>query len=123
DVARDVEDPETHLSAFKREQLHRIAESGSAAERQEARSRADLRLGALGSGSDYTTFLHHLGIASFDVRFAGEDGGGIYHSIYDDFFWFSHFSDRDFVYGRGLAQAAGSAVMRLADADVLPLGF
>src|SRR5262249_50106153 len=53
----------------------------------------------------------------------GEDGGGIYHSIYDDFYWYTHFADTDFVYGRALAQTGGTAVMRLADADLLPFEF
>jgi len=57
------------------------------------------------------------------LGFGGEDEGGIYHSIYDDFFWYTHFSDRDFVYGRALAQAAGTAVLRLAGADLLPFDF
>jgi N-acetylated-alpha-linked acidic dipeptidase len=89
----------------------------------EARTRADLRIAALGSGSDYTAFLDHLGIASVNMGFGGEDQGGIYHSIYDDIYWYMHFADKDFVYGRALAQTAGTSVMRLADADVLPLDF
>ena len=92
-------------------------------EREEARKRADLRIGALGSGSDYTVFIDHLGIASLNLGFGGEDGGGIYHSIYDDFYWYTHFADTDFSYGRALAQTAGTAVMRLADADLLPYDF
>jgi len=125
-VARDVEDPETKLPVWKRMQLWRIANlaaNGTAADRQEARQRADLRIGALGSGSDYTVFLDHLGIASLNLGYGGEDGGGIYHSIYDDFYWYTHFSDTDFVYGRALAQTAGTAVMRLADAELLPYDF
>jgi N-acetylated-alpha-linked acidic dipeptidase len=55
--------------------------------------------------------------------FGGEDGGGIYHSIYDDFYWYTHFSDTDFVYGRALAQTVGLAVLRLADSQVLPFEF
>ena len=62
-------------------------------------------------------------MASLNFGFGGEDGGGIYHSIYDDFYWFTHFSDTDFVYGRALAQAGSTAVMRLADADLLPFEF
>src|SRR5437879_10196394 len=87
------------------------------------RQRADLRIPALGSGSDYTVFLDHLGIASANLGYGGEDKGGIYHSIYDDFYWFTHFSDTDFDYGRALAQTGGTAVMRLADADLLPFEF
>jgi len=125
-VARDVEDPETKLPVWKRLQLWRIANpaaNGTAADRQEPRQRADLRIGALGSGSDYTVFLDHLGIASLNLGYGGEDGGGIYHSIYDDFYWYTHFSDTDFAYGRALAQTAGTAVMRLADAELLPYDF
>ena len=58
-----------------------------------------------------------------NLGFGGEDGGGIYHSIYDDFYWYTHFSDTDFSYGRALAQTAGTTVMRLADADLLPFDF
>src|SRR5246500_1265285 len=123
DVARDVQDPETKLSVWKRAQLRQIGRSDEISERQEARARADLRIGALGSGSDYGAFLQHDGVAALNLGFAGEDGGGIYHSIYDDFYWFTHFSDTDFVYGRALAQAAGTAIMRLADADLLPFEF
>jgi N-acetylated-alpha-linked acidic dipeptidase len=125
-VARDVEDPETKLPVWKRLQSWRIANppaTGAAADRQEPRERADLRIGALGSGSDYTVFLDHLGIASLNLGYGGEDGGGIYHSIYDDFYWYTHFSDTDFVYGRALAQTAGTAVMRLAGAELLPYDF
>ena len=85
--------------------------------------RADLRIGALGSGSDYTAFIDHLGIASLNIGFGGEDDGGIYHSIYDDFYWFTNFADKDFVYGRALSQTVGTMVLRFADADVLPYDF
>jgi N-acetylated-alpha-linked acidic dipeptidase len=123
DVARDVQDPETKLSVWKRAQLRQIGRSDEGAGRQEARLRSDLRIGALGSGSDYGAFLLHDGVAALNLGFGGEDGGGIYHSIYDDFYWYTHFSDTDFVYGRALAQTAGTAVMRLADADLLPFEY
>jgi len=123
DVSRDISDPESKLTAWKRNQLHEIARAKSAEQRQEIRERADLRIPALGSGSDYTAFLQHDGVASLNIGFEGEDGGGIYHSIYDDFYWYTHFSDTDFVYGRALAQTGGTAVLRLADADLLPFEF
>jgi N-acetylated-alpha-linked acidic dipeptidase len=123
DVARDVQDPETKLSVWKRAQLRQIGRPDDISERQEARSRPDLRIGALGSGSDYGAFLQHDGVAALNLGFGGEDGGGIYHSIYDDFYWYTHFSDTDFVYGRALAQTAGTAVMRLADAELLPFEY
>jgi N-acetylated-alpha-linked acidic dipeptidase len=123
EIARDIADPETKLSAWKRNQLHEIAGAKSAADRQEIRNRADLRINALGSGSDFTGFLQHDGVASLNIGFGGEDGGGIYHSIYDDFYWYTHFSDTDFTYGRALAQTGGTIVMRLADAELLPFEF
>jgi N-acetylated-alpha-linked acidic dipeptidase len=121
-VAREITDPQKEISVWKRLQLSTIADA-SADARKEARERADLRIGALGSGSDYTAFIDHLGVASLNLGYGGEDGGGIYHSIYDDFYWYSHFSDADFVYGRALAQTAGTAVMRLAGAELLPFAF
>jgi N-acetylated-alpha-linked acidic dipeptidase len=123
EIAREITDPETKMTAWKRQQLHEIANAKTPEQREEIRKRADLRIPALGSGSDYTAFLQHDGVASLNIGFGGEDGGGIYHSIYDDFYWFTHFSDTDFVYGRALAQTAGTAVMRLADADLLPFEF
>ena len=122
-VARDIDDPETHMTVWKRDQLSRIGEAKAPEERQELRQRADLRINALGSGTDFTGFLDHLGIATLDLAYSGEDEQGIYHSIYDDFYWYTHFSDRDFVYGRALAQTVGTSVMRLADAEVLPFDF
>ena len=122
-VARVIEDPETKISVWKRDQLRRIRNARSAEDRTELRSRPDLRIGALGSGSDYTVFIDHLGIPSLNLGYGGEDGGGIYHSIYDDIYWYTHFSDTDFSYGRALSQTAGTAVIRLADADLLPYDF
>jgi N-acetylated-alpha-linked acidic dipeptidase len=122
-VARDIQDPEKKISVWKRDQLKAIADAKTPEDRKEVRDRADLRIDALGSGSDWTVFLDHLGIASVDLSYDGEDGGGIYHSIYDDFYWYTHFSDTDFSYGRALSQTAGTAVMRLADAELLPYDF
>jgi N-acetylated-alpha-linked acidic dipeptidase len=122
DVARSVDDPETKGTVWKRWQSQVVA-NGSAARRSEARTRPDLRIGALGSGSDYTPFLQHHGVASLNLSFGGLDEDGIYHSIYDDFYHFTKFSDPGFLYGRALAQFSGSLVVRLADADVLPFEF
>jgi N-acetylated-alpha-linked acidic dipeptidase len=122
-VARDIIDPEKNISVWKRNQLQRISRAASADDRRDLRTRADWKIGALGSGSDYTAFLDHLGVASLNVGYGGEDGGGIYHSIYDDFYWYTHFSDTDFMYGRALAQTIGTAVVRIASAELLPFGF
>lgn len=121
-VARDVIDPEKRISVADRRRALRIIES-SEDDRKEVRERNDLRIGALGSGSDYTPFLQHLGIASLNLGYGGENGGGSYHSIYDSFDHYVRFDDPTFAYGIALAQTGGRAVLRLADADVLPLDF
>ncbi len=119
DVAKDITDPETGMSVWKRVRLVDIARAASA-QRAEIRSRADLRIPALGSGSDYTVFIDHLGVASVNLAYGGEDeGSGQYHSVYDDFYDYTHFLDTTFDYERALAQTAGTMVMRMADADML----
>ncbi|MGI9103722.1 MAG: transferrin receptor-like dimerization domain-containing protein [Terriglobales bacterium] len=137
DVARDITDPEKKISVWKRAQLQRIRQAREDERRggmrddedreernpEQLRKDPSLHLDALGSGSDYTVFLDHLGIASLNIGYGGEGGGGIYHSIYDDFYWYTHFDDADLLYGRALAQTGGTLVMRLADADVLPFSF
>jgi N-acetylated-alpha-linked acidic dipeptidase len=126
-VARDITDPEKKISVWKRAQAARLIGGGrgpDAVDRKELRTRADLRMGPLGSGSDYTAFIDHLGVASLNVGYTGEDrSAGVYHSIYDDFYWYTHFADTNFVYGQALAQTVGTMVMRFADADVLPYDF
>ncbi len=122
-VSKDINDPETNMSVWKRARLVDISHATPEA-RAELKTRPDLRIPALGSGSDYTVFTDHLGIASINLGYGGEDeGSGQYHSIYDDFYWYTRFQDTDFSYGRALAQTAGTMVMRMADADVLPFQF
>jgi N-acetylated-alpha-linked acidic dipeptidase len=121
-VAKAVEDPEAKVSAWTRLQAARIAK-GTPEERNEARTRGDLRIGALGSGSDFTPFLQHNGVATLDLAYGGEDDSGIYHSIYDDFYHYTRFEDTDFAYGRLAAQTVGIAIVRLADAEILPFDF
>src|SRR6476661_5304895 len=123
EVAREIPDPETGLSVWKRSHLGEVAGARDADGRREARERTDLLLAALGSGSDYTVFYHHLGIPSLNLAFSAEDDGGIYHSIYDSFHWFTTFNDTAFVYGQALARTVGLTTMRLASADVLPYEF
>jgi N-acetylated-alpha-linked acidic dipeptidase len=125
-VVKDVTDPETGMSVWKRARLASQVRTGRGGEGggAEARTRPDTRIGALGSGSDYTVFIDHLGVPSANLGYGGEDeGGGQYHSIYDDFYWYTHFSDTDFVYGKALAQTGGLLMMRMADADVIPYQF
>jgi N-acetylated-alpha-linked acidic dipeptidase len=123
DVVREIQDPETKMSVFERSHLNSIAQAKNAEERKDLRKRSDLVLGALGDGSDFTAFQDFAGISTLNVRFGGEDDGTQYHSIYDDFYWYSHFVDTDFLYGRALAQTVGTAVMDIADADVIPADY
>lgn len=123
DVARAVAQPKSSQSVWEALREQRSKQARSEQERRELRERTELPIGALGSGSDYTAFLDHLGIASLNLGFGGESGGGIYHSIYDSFTWYTKFSDGEFVYTRALAQVAGTAMMRLADAPLLPFDF
>ena len=117
-VAREVEDPQTGVSVWERLQAQR-AVSGDA----EATIRPDLRISPLGSGSDYTPFLQHLGIATLNVSYGGENSGGSYHSQFDSFEHYTRFGDPDFSYGVTLAKTTGRLTLRLANADVLPMRF
>ena len=118
-VAESVTDPQTKASVKARLRARQQV-AGSSEDAKEAKERTSLRLDALGSGSDYTPFLQHLGIASLDVGFGGEDGGGSYHSIFDSVDHYTRFLDPTFEYGAALAKLGGRIVLRLANAEVLP---
>ncbi len=87
------------------------------------RARKNFAIGALGAGSDYVAFLDYLGIASMNEGFAGQTKSGIYHSIYDSLYWYSHFSDTSFVDTRALSQFTTTGLLRLSGASVLPFEF
>ncbi|MEN3338232.1 MAG: N-acetylated-alpha-linked acidic dipeptidase [Acidobacteriota bacterium] len=124
EVARDVDDPRgSGTSVLDAKKTHLADQAKTPAEREALRSARDVAIDALGSGSDYTAFLDHLQIASLDLGFGGDDGGGIYHSIYDSFHWYSTFSDGSFVQVAGLSQTIGTALLRLVNADILPFEF
>src|SRR5208282_6898553 len=76
-----------------------------------------------GDGSDYTAFMDHAGISALNLGYGGENDADAYHSIYDDFYWYTKFVDTDFSYGRTLAQTGGTTVLRLADADLIPYEY
>jgi N-acetylated-alpha-linked acidic dipeptidase len=123
EVARDVIDPQKKISVLDRARANQIL-FGSSEERKEARERTDLRIDPLGSGSDYTPFLQHIGIATLNIGFGGEgQSGGVYHSAYDSFDHFTKFVDPNFAYGIALAQTCGHAVLRFANAETLPYSF
>jgi N-acetylated-alpha-linked acidic dipeptidase len=86
-----------------------------------AQMKVDVPVGDLGSGSDYTVFLQHLGVPSTDIGSTGSYG--VYHSAFDDFSWFKKFGDPDFTYEQQMARVFGVSIMRMADADVLPYDY
>jgi N-acetylated-alpha-linked acidic dipeptidase len=123
EVARDVQDPVTGASVGQRLRASRVAGASSDDDRADAWDRRDLRIDALGSGSDYTPFLQHLGIASLNLGYGGEDDYGQYHSIYDSIDHYRRFQDEGYAYGVVQARTTGRATLRLANADVLPFEF
>ena len=123
EAAGDVTDPERKVSTLERYRATKIV-GGTAEEKQAAREKGDFPLLALGTGSDYTPFLQHLGVATLDIGFGGEsESDGSYHSIYDSYDHYTKFDDPDFQYAVALAQLGGRISMRLADAETLPVRF
>ena len=116
-ATRDVKDPKTGKTVYQ-QWTDRAREQRS---ETDSDYDAEARIGALGSGSDYTPFLQHLGIASTDMGFGGDYG--VYHSAYDSFYWMSHFGDPDFSYHVAAAQLWGTMALRVADAPVLPFDY
>jgi len=123
EVAKTVIDPQTNVTVFDRDRAGDAVRAGSAAAKKEALNRRGITLGALGSGSDFSSFLQHLGLPSLDIGYGGEDPGGEYHSIYDSYDDYRRFKDSGFHYGVALSQTAGRVALRMADADVLPFEF
>ena len=123
DIARGIPDPEKDMSIWQRTRLNDISKAKSQEDKDKIRKRADLRIGTLGDGSDYTPFLDFVGVSALDISFGGEADADAYHSIYDDFYWYTHFVDPEFAYGRALAQTGGTTVMRLANADLIPYEY
>lgn len=122
-AARDVIDPQTGVPVIERQRARVRAEAFAGTARADdapaleaARAGGDMPIGPLGSGSDYSTFLQHLGIASLNIGFGGEGAGaGSYHSAYDSFYHVTHFDDPGLVYGAALAKVTGRLVLRAAD--------
>ena len=125
EVIRDVDDPVHDVSLDNRLRSRmRVREhnSGTFGEGRES-ERQDLRMYAMGAGSDYTAFLHHAGVPALNMAFGGESGGGSYHSLYDTYEHYKRFSDGKFIYGTTLSKVNGRLVLRLSEADILPFRF
>ena len=123
EVIADIDDPQTGVSVKERRRANLSINSSNENTRTEAKNRSDLRISPLGSGSDYTPFLQPLGIASANIGFGGESAGGSYHTMYDTYEHYSKWIDPGLVYGEVLAQVAGHATLRLANAPRLPFEF
>ena len=123
EVIADIDDPQTGVSVKERRRANLSINSSNENARTEAKNRPDLRISPLGSGSDYTPFLQHLGIASANIGFGGESAGGSYHTMYDTYEHYTKWIDPGLVYGEVLAQVAGHATLRLANAPRLPFEF
>ncbi|MBI1767449.1 MAG: M28 family peptidase [Bacteroidetes bacterium] len=123
EVSRDVTDPQTGVSVLERRKSADASNAATTKAKKDILAKKTLALGAMGSGSDYTPFIQHLGIASLNIGYGGESSGGEYHSIYDSYDHYRKFKDPKFEYGLTLAKTTGRATLRLADAEVLPFDF
>ena len=121
-VADEIIDPEKNISVTKRWRS-KLLVKGNEEDKKDAENREDLRINPLGSGSDYSPFLQHIGVASLDIGYQGEDNGGEYHSIYDSYDHYIRFGDPGFKYGIALSKAGGHAVLDLVQLEILPFDF
>lgn len=121
-ISTAVVDPQTGVSLDKRRRAF-IRVNGTEEQRADLKAKGTVRLAPLGSGSDYTPFLQHLGIASANFAFGGEGAGGSYHTLYDTYAHYAKFRDPGFEYGAALAKTTGRATLRLANAEILPFRF
>jgi N-acetylated-alpha-linked acidic dipeptidase len=119
EIANDVIDPQTGVSIKERKYALTMVTTDKQA-RNKLIGNKNIDLGALGAGSDWSGFLQFLGIASMNLGFGGEGEGGVYHSIYDSYDHFIKFTDPGFHYEVAMAETTGRAMMRMANADVLP---
>jgi N-acetylated-alpha-linked acidic dipeptidase len=122
EIAKQIIDPQTNVSVFERNRAYQTISAAGDSKRKSWDQR-ELKLGAMGSGSDYSPFLQHAGIPSLNLGYGGEDESGSYHSIYDSYDLYKRFQDPTFQYGVTLAETAGHAVLRMSDADGLPFDF
>jgi len=122
EIMNDVIDPQTGATIKERRYARTVTEADKAG-RAKLYGNKYVKLNALGAGSDYSPFLQHLGITSMNLGFGGESSGGEYHSIYDSYDLFIRFKDPGFQYGIALSKTAGRTMLRLANADVLPIDF
>ena len=123
EIAKTVVDPQTNVSVYERLKSYEAISASGTEAKKKILDEKNMKLGAMGSGSDYSSFIQHAGIPALNIGYGGEGSGGEYHSIYDSYDDFIKFKDPGFQYGVTLAETAGHAVLRMANADVLPFDF
>jgi len=125
DATREVQDPRTGFRVYDAWSRYATAAGGevhgTARQVPGAEASGEPAVSALGSGSDYSPFFDYAGIPSIDMAFGGDYG--VYHSLYDDFYWMKHFGDPAFAYHVALAQVLGTMALRLDEADILPFDY
>jgi len=122
-IIEEVKDPRSEITLKQRLQAAMKVFGESEQEKKDAAERADIRIYPMGSGSDYTPFLQHLGIASANLGFGGEASGGSYHTLYDTYEHFTTWNDPGLTYSATLPKVTGRATLRLANAQRLPFEF
>ena len=123
DISKSVIDPQAGVSVFERQKANSATNASSIKSKKEIFEATTYPLGAMGSGSDYSSFIQHLGVPALNIGYGGENPGGEYHSIYDSYDHYARFKDVEFKYGVTLAKTSGRAVLRLSEADALPFDF
>lgn len=123
EVSKDIKDPQTGASVYDRLKARETIHATTAKAKKEAANKKGFTLGAMGSGSDFSSFIQHLGVPSINLGYGGEDPGGEYHSIYDSYDDYRRFKDSSFDYGVALSKTAGHTLLRLSNADLLPFDF
>lgn len=123
EVAKGIIDPQTKVTVYDRHKAREVTTAAGTKAKKDVLAKNTIELDALGSGSDYSSFLQHFGIPSLNLYYDAEAPGGEYHSVYDSYDLYRRFKDPAFIYGVTLAQTAGHIVLRMAEADVLPFDY
>ncbi len=117
ELVKSIDDPETGSSVF----FETWKRQNNLKKTTNLSNTARIKIGRLGSGSDYTAFLDFAGIPSVDLRFTGPYG--VYHSQLDNFYWMKNFADPNFKYHETMVKIVGLALMRLSSSDYLPFNY
>ncbi|CAN5323319.1 transferrin receptor-like dimerization domain-containing protein [soil metagenome] len=123
EIAGEVIDPQTGVTVLERAKSFRASTALTAKAKKDILGSKSLTISALGSGSDYSPFIQHLGIPALNIGYDGEANAGVYHSVYDSYDHYKRFGDPKFEYGIALVKTIGRTTLRLSEATVLPFDF